>query len=297
MRGDVASIRRVTLSRKAPEQTSKTFATAPPPDALIIDGDAIIIDDETSRPVAVQLEWDPYRVDALARSLRNVRWDDSKPAPRGSGRLSGIRNPHVTFGFSPPVPLRRRYSCRTCSFDLRYPDIRASLGETAVAAAALFATVAPHAYEHTRQAVEESIAPCWRIAHGAPWTSGIINRTVALPYHRDSGNIQGSWSLMLTARRHCDGGFLHLADYDAWLTLPNGSLSIFDGQSVLHGVSPFTIKRPDGYRYTAVFYSKAALHECADSIADEPARAARAATEAQDKRAERRAEAAREAGQ
>jgi hypothetical protein len=64
---------------------------------------------------------------------------------------------------------------------------------------------------------------------------------------------------MLAVRHGIGGGLLYLADYDVYLAVPHGSISIFDGQSVLHGVTPFTITSHDAWRYTLVAYAKTGM--------------------------------------
>jgi hypothetical protein len=85
---------------------------------------------------------------------------------------------------------------------------------------------------------------------------------------------------MIAARRGVEGGLLHLADYDVYLAVPHGSISIFDGQSVLHGVTPFRRVSSDAYRYTIVVYAKAGMTSCDPDPLREAERAARRLTEA-----------------
>ena len=39
---------------------------------------------------------------------------------------------------------------------------------------------------------------------------------------------------------------------------------MFDGQGLLHGVTPFTRTRRNGYRFTMVYYALQALWQCKD---------------------------------
>ena len=259
-------------------------ATAPPPgpDSLVIDGDAMIIDEASGEVVAVQVVSDESLANEVARKLRHLSyWND--PLGKSSVRLSGISSLHHTFGFTAPAPLRRRWGCSVARFDSEYPDIVELLYEFTKSAERKMRQYAPDAYAHSAEAVMSVIPQAWRIA-GTPWTSGIINNTAALPYHRDSGNIKGSWSAMLGARHDMDGGVLHMVDYDCYLSIPHGSISIFDGQSVLHGVTPMKPLSGNAYRYTVVVYSKSGMKSCCPDPKDEPARAAANATRSVDKR-------------
>ena len=279
-------LQRRVLERRKPLQEPRSICGPPPDNARIITGDAAIVDAASGEVVAVQSVVAPQLAHRLAQQLHRVKWQgakNKKGKPTNEARLSGMVASHATFGYSYPNPLRRRYACCSAGFNRLYPDAMDSLGEAAVAAHRLFRATARDVYETTTHSVYERIAEPWRI-NGTPWTSGIINNNAALPYHRDSGNIPKSWSAMLTCREFCDGGYLHLADYDVWLALPNGSVSIFDGQSVLHGVSPFHLTKPQGHRYTSVYYAPSRMARCAPTHAEETMYAQRRATEAEEKR-------------
>jgi hypothetical protein len=53
---------------------------------------------------------------------------------------------------------------------------------------------------------------------------------------------------------------------------------MFDGQAILHGVSPFRLTRPDGFRFSIVFYSLQQMWRC-DPKAESLELAARRRTE------------------
>ena len=272
------------------EKQVNAVASRPPEGARIIEGNGALVDEDG---VTVALTFSSVRTrriaNEIADELRSIKWDapvNARDKPANEARLSGIVVTHRTFGFQSPVPLRRRYACSRSRFDEEYPRASSLIGQFTEEAELLFAREAESVHDLSTVKVREEIPEAWRI-RGTPWTSGIINHTAALPYHRDSGNIKGSWSAMLGVRRECDGGLLHLVDYDVWLAIPNGSISIFDGQSVLHGVSPFRLTKPSGYRFTLVTYARRGMRVCAEDPADEAHRAKLAATKAEDERLER----------
>jgi hypothetical protein len=271
--------------RVTPSQAPKEAVGPPPPGATILTGDVALIDEDSGEVVAVQATVVPQLANRIAQQLHGIKWgaERGRSNSDNEARLSGIMAASATFGYTFPNPLRRRYACCTSGFDRMHPKIAADLAKTATAAHSLFRSTANDVYLKTTHNVYERIAQPWRLG-GSPWTSGILNNSVALPYHKDSGNIPGAWSAMLTCRNHCEGGVLHLADYDVYLGLPNGSISIFDGQSVLHGVTPFTMTKPHGHRYTCVFYSPSRMAVCADTRDGEVLRAQKRATEAEDAR-------------
>lgn len=58
------------------------------------------------------------------------------------------------------------------------------------------------------------------------------------------------------------GGGLNVPEYDIHFTLADHSLLMFDGQGLLHGVTPFKLTKPGGYRYSIVYYSLRQMWNC-----------------------------------
>lgn len=260
----------------------RATASAPSPDSVIIDETACIVDADQGEVVAVQILGEQQLASAIAQQLRHIKWEGLG----NEGRMSGISVEHHTFGYAAPAPLRSRWACTKCRFDRNYPDAAELIYDFTATAERRFREHAPDAYRQSAEAVLDAVPDAWLI-RGTPWTSGIINNTAALPFHKDSGNIRSSWSAMLAARHGIGGGMLYLADYDVYLAVPHGSISIFDGQSVLHGVTPFTVTSHDAWRYTLVAYAKNGMKSCSPNPADEVERAAIRATDADRRKAER----------
>jgi hypothetical protein len=101
----------------------------------------------------------------------------------------------------------------------------------------------------------------WKI-EGTPFSSGIINKNNALKYHFDSGNIKQVYSNMVCFKKNCEGGYLVLPEFDVALEVANKSITFFDGQDIMHGVSPFKLKTYDGYRFTIVYYTLQQMWKC-----------------------------------
>lgn len=255
---------------------ARQHAPEPPPEAEVHDGNVLVVDADTGAVVAGQLvvveEICSRLIDAINSIPKNY-WEGHP-----GNRLSGIVNSNLTFGTSAPAALRRRWGCQSSGFDRDHGHITEMIVEALGIGLAMLELHAPLAHKVTVEAATEAIPALWRL-RDLPWTSGVINRTSALPYHRDSGNLKETWSAMLGARRDIEGGHLHLADYDVWLGIPHGSVCIFDGQSVLHGVSPIHPVSRRAIRYTIVAYAKAAIRNCCDNHQDEVLRAKKKATE------------------
>lgn len=257
--------------------------------APILDGineSVRVVDAKDNQTVAIQmLLGDDLMTDRrwLARQLHfDTKWTDTAAKNlTGASRLNGMRYENRVFGTTAPSPLRRRYGCSYAQFNQDYPQAYGVLEKLTKLWWQVFEREWPEKAQQHKALVDENIHSDWLIA-GVGWTSGIINNTAALPYHRDSANVKGTISAMLCLRNRVGGGGLHLPEYDVTLGIPDGSLTIFDGQDVWHGVTPLVNERPDGYRFTIVWYTKAGIRACGCAD-DEALRAARHATELKNK--------------
>ena len=268
------------------QRQARGNAPSPTPDSRIMDRDVAIVDADTGEVAVAYVTCAEDIATDLAADLRGVEFDgDVYSKVNTTTRLSGMAVTHRTFGYEPPQPMRRRYGCSRAQFNIEQPAAMEEIAKFCRVAEHVFRTQATEVHDRTARKVRDLIAPAWLIA-GTPWTSGIINQTAALPYHRDRSNVPSSWSAMLGCRRHVEGGLLHLADYDVYLPVAHGSITIFDGQSVVHGVTPLVISHPGGWRYTVVTYAKTMMAQCCGDPSQEARRAALAATAAEDRRAE-----------
>jgi len=277
-----------------------------PDDVKLIKGNAVLVD-ENDVAVASQIvaytgagfigqpdkealknrqeEYKARRLTYVGRWLHDEykNWDDDTEAKgSGSSRLSGMLYPNQTFGTIAPSPVRRRMWCSTSQFDVKHARIAGLLRGMAAHAWEIAQETLPELAQDTIDAVYPKIHDDWLLAE-APWTSGIINKTAALPYHRDSNNIKGAISSMWVLRRHITGGYLHLPEYNVAFECPNKSLITFDGQASWHGVTPFhntgriQDKRfkdgggynpKDAYRMSMVYYARSMCQDCGPAHAE-----------------------------
>jgi len=219
---------------------------------------------------------------ALTRFLRyGVKFQTiAKQNKRGFVRMSGIRAANEYFGTTPPEPPKKRYACRDGRLYVKHPEYRKMIDEISVTAWQYFQKQFPtQAAEHERL-VREAIHPDWLIAD-TPFTSGIVNDRSALPFHKDAGNLVGTWSMMLALRANTEGGGLQIPELGLNLGIPNHSMTIFEGQRFWHGVTPLVYRKPDAYRFTLVWYVKQAIRHCV-CREQETVRASLASTRNQD---------------
>lgn len=218
----------------------------------IIEEPAMVYLDGADFPSIVYVELDERLPEAVA-ALRRIRFSET-------ARTSGMKSTSRTFGYAPKKIVRGEETCHAAKLAQEDPTAHDAIASLAGTVERHYRELNPQAFAQ-HEAVVQKVLPEWRLAEGV-FTSGIINRNNKLPYHYDRGNFEECWSNMLVFKRHCAGGNLTCPEVDLCFRLRDHSLLMFDGQSILHGVTPFRITRADGYRYSVVFYSLKQMWKC-----------------------------------
>lgn len=175
-------------------------------------------------------------------------------------RASGTRNVSRTFGFTNRSAVLQREACTPTSLAWESPEASITLNETAQVLGDYLRDQLPEVFEHDMNELEQ-VLPEWRMTEDALWTSGVINQSSALPYHRDGSNFD-TWSAMPVVRRGMDGGNLHMPEYGITINCRDGWALWFNGYAYVHGVTPMSPRAKDGYRYSIVFYAKRGMKDC-----------------------------------
>ena len=175
-------------------------------------------------------------------------------------RTKGLESRSHTFGSSPRIALHNPW-CRQADMATYHPDTHALLVWMAPVVARLYEQHNPVlATRHST--LSRKVLPDWHL-EGTFFTSGIANRDSTMAYHTDTGNFPGVWSAMLAFTRDVHGGHLVLPAYDVALEVADRTVSLFDGQSLLHGVTRVVRTEPLGsYRFTVVYYSLEQMCHC-----------------------------------
>jgi len=220
--------------------------------AQLVEGPAVVHVDGDPEPGVVYLELSERQPAAVA-ALRSLPIGEAK-------RTSGMYSRSETFGYMPKAHLRGAEVCMGAAMQRNSPAAHAAIAGLAGLVEAEY-----RRFNASRYALHESIVaqvlPDWRL-DGGVFTSGIVNKNNRLPYHYDAGNSAACWSNMLVFRAGCTGGELVCPELGLAFRLAAHSLLMFDGQAILHVVAPFRMVRPDGYRYSVVFYSLRQMWRC-----------------------------------
>jgi len=175
-------------------------------------------------------------------------------------RASGTRNVSKVFGFTTRSAVLRREACTPTALTWEAPEAQMVLNDAANALGLYLKEVLPEVYDQDHKQME-AVLPEWRMTEDALWTSGVINQSSALPYHRDGSNFD-TWSAMPVIRRGMNGGNLHMPEYGLTINCRDGWAVWFNGHAYVHGVTPMEARAKDGYRYSIVFYAKRGMKDC-----------------------------------
>lgn len=217
----------------------------------------VVIDADSGQPALAYLPLPIEGLGPLRRAVLGAHWDN---VGGGVVRGRGLRNVARVFGFGPRRPVYQREGCNSTQLSRDAPAEHAVVAGYASQLAATLAAVAPGVVSQGRQVMTE-VAGDWKLGESEMWTSGVINKSSRLPYHRDAMNFP-VWSAMPVLRRHMAGGHLSVPEFDLVLPCRDGWGVFFPGYELVHGVTPMQPTRPDGYRYSLVYYALRGMQDC-----------------------------------
>jgi hypothetical protein len=245
-----------------------------------VESPAKLVDVDTGESLAFVLRCDQEQMTRLRQAARQYPMSTTL-------RSSGLRNLSNAFGYISRNAVLRREGCRSCSGSIEAPDAHQALVDAAATFSAMFAEVFPSRAQADQELAGAAILPEWRMA-GTQWTSGVLNETSSLPYHRDANNLP-TWNAMVVMRRGTRGGHFDIPEYGQTLACRDGDVVLMPAYKTLHGVTPIRKVDPDGYRYIAVYYSVARMRACL-SFEEETAFARATRSEREDTLLERQRE-------
>lgn len=223
---------------------------------LITDDTVIYLD---GVPVIAYFKFKNTDFQPLVSRLVELRYDHTE-------RTGGLKTTSRVFGYQPRITLRRDF-CSATSLTGREPEINEIITGHAQQIQQIYQRMFPERFEVHRAKVEDGyemktpIKPEWRIP-GTVFTSGIINKNNPLKYHFDAGNLKGVNSCMMGFKKDIGGGYLAVPEIQTGFEIANESLLIFDGQSLLHGVTQMRTMSEQAHRFTMVFYSLLQMWKC-----------------------------------
>lgn len=246
-------------------------------DTLITESTVIRVNGEI-KVIYKRLDEEGFDPKEITAALKRIKYAETT-------RTGGLKTRSRIFGFAPRVTLRKDF-CSATSLIEDFPKEHTLICDYAKRISKFYEEISPEVYNEHKE-LSKKVLKDWTI-EDTPFTSGIINKDNPLKYHYDYGNFVDVYSCMLGFKHNVAGGYLSLPDFGVALEIANNSLTIFDGQNILHGVTPIKKLSEDAFRYTVVYYSLKAMWQCLP-ITDELQRIRNVKTKREFKRAEKEA--------
>ena len=187
------------------------------------------------------------------------KFKDWTCALRGA-RRNALKSKSKTFGYLPRNPLRNK-PCNASILCSQSPELWSELFEMSKTISEVYKRENEKLWLQHHVLTNSKMKSDYRILD-TPFTSGIVNKSSRLQYHFDAGNFPDVWSAMLGVSNGLHGGDLCLPELNTRVEISNGSLTFFNGQGLIHGVSKFKRTRENAERYTIVWYSLVRLWQC-----------------------------------
>ncbi len=189
----------------------------------------------------------------LLASVQKIKYEKNK-------RTTGLVTESAIFGYNPRNVIRKDF-CSATGMAYNSPADHAIIAGFGVELTKLYQEFFPETYETHSGFVDEKISPDWKIKD-TPFTSGIVNRNNPLKYHFDSGNVKNVLSNMVVLKKDVQGGGLACPEFDLLFECANNTVMLFDGQQILHGVTPIRKTSPNAFRYSVVYYTLLQMWQC-----------------------------------
>lgn len=229
----------------------------------LIEEPCVLVDADDGQVKVIYDKLEGIDTAPVVRALRHLKYHEGA---RSRGLISTSR----IFGYRPRLEMRGDF-CSSTSMATEFPEEHKLVTDLARLLEPYYEKYAPAGYARHKALADEKVKTAYRINGDSIFTSGIINKNNPLKYHFDTGNFRDVYSCMVVFKHDIGGGYLSCPAYGVAFKLPHNSIFLFDGQSILHGVTPIQRLSQDAYRYSVVYYSLKRMWQCLE-IDDELAR-------------------------
>jgi hypothetical protein len=166
---------------------------------------------------------------------------------------SEVSQMSVILGSIPPKPIvRRPYASISSVHSVKSAQIFIkSMIMLAKESEQIIADILPEQYKRQVE-IFNDVPEKWRFAN--LFTSSISNYNISAPYHRDTGNLEGTVNVIICKKFNSKGGDLNVPDFGATIGQEDNSMLVYPVWQNIHGVTPITPTHEGGYRNSLVFY-------------------------------------------
>lgn len=208
---------------------------------------------ENGEPKILYLHIDNDLTTEIRKAVKSLKYEKGL-------RTAGLKTESRIFGYSPRNTIRKDY-CSSTSLAYQNPEQNKAICDFGEYLSILYQQYFPKVYNEHQTKTNSKILKEWRIGD-TPFTSGIVNKNNPLKYHFDAGNIKNVLSNMVVFKSGVNGGFLSCPEYNVGFEVADNTVILFDGQKILHGVTPIQKLTSNSYRYSVVYYTLQQMWNC-----------------------------------
>ena len=242
----------------------------------LINYSCMMVDHDSGELIGVYLIM-PKTPTKLLKALLSIKYDTNK-------RLAGLITHSRIIGYKPREKIRNDF-CSSTTLAKENPVNHQIICDFAKELTKYYKKHCGEIFDDHVSIAKEKILPQWTIK-GTPFSSGIVNKNNALHYHHDAGNFKNVYSNMVAFKSNVKGGHLAIPEYDIGLEIATNSIVLFDGQKILHGVTPIKLMSRNAYRFSIVYYTLQQMWNC-EPLTAELARIKHVRTDLEKKRLQR----------
>lgn len=220
-------------------------------DRIVIKEDTTIVN-EDGKAIVLYKKIDTDTLELL-KAVQTIKYAEGK-------RTGGLVSRSAIFGYKPRNAIRSDF-CTSTAMAKNYNKQHDTIQKFGKILAIEYKRYLSKVYEEHAELVKQKVKDEW-VIEDTPFTSGIVNKNNQLGYHKDSGNFKGLYSNMIVLKKDVDGGRLDIPELNVVIECEDNTIVYFDGQSLIHGVTPINRLTKNAYRYTLVYYSLQQMWKC-----------------------------------
>ena len=210
-------------------------------------------------PTLLYLPIQVKKTRAWGKALNSLKYQKRK-------RIGGLAEKSAYMGSYPRTGFRSKH-CNLATLNEDHPELYNQMIKLAEKACKRYGKL----FNETFNKHLDMIKVGWKdkepihddyIIGDSVFTGLVINKNTQMAYHLDRGNHPDVFSALFTFKNDCVGGHLAFPEYGFSIAMEDGALLLFNGQKIIHGVTPIKPISKNAYRYSVVFYSKTEMWKC-----------------------------------
>jgi len=222
---------------------------------IVVNSPTTVVDQD-GRLLVVIDSFDDKDLPYVRSFLPHINYQNNLRLANFQGGFEQLRTSDMSFGYRPYKPLFGMPS-GALDFNKKYANWFNRLNDMTERVTEIYETISSDCFNR-HKTMAQDIRPEW-LLKGGVFSQGIINNSVQHSYHYDRGNFKNTMSAMIVLKHKSTGGWLNLPALGVTLATEDSCIVFFDGQKILHGVTPIVNRYTSSKRFSIVWYTLAKM--------------------------------------